>query len=77
MTDAGTAERPGPVGIGQVRRWLEEGARVALYIRHAERPPIADDDPTFGASLVLTPAGERSALALGGAPQFFRVRPAP
>ena len=67
MADAGNAERPGPVGIGQVRRWLEEGARVALYIRHAERPPIADDDPTFGAALVLTPAGERSALALGGA----------
>ena len=61
------ADRPPPVGIGQVRRWLEEGARVALYVRHAERPPIAAGDPTFGASLALTPAGERSARALGAA----------
>ena len=64
---AAAADRPPPVDIRQVRRWLEEGARVALYVRHAERPPIAAGDPTFGASLALTPAGERSARALGEA----------
>ena len=54
-----------PVGIQDVRQWLHRGARVALYIRHAERPPIHPDDTTFGASLALTEAGERQALALG------------
>ena len=66
-TRAAAADRPLPVDIRQVRGWLEEGARVALYVRHAERPPIAAGDPTFGASLALTPAGERCARALGEA----------
>ena len=67
MAGAAAAVRTPPVDVGQVRRWLEEGARVALYVRHAERPPIAAEDPTFGASLALTPAGEARARALGSA----------
>ncbi|MGI5868796.1 MAG: histidine phosphatase family protein [Kiritimatiellia bacterium] len=39
--------------------------RTILLLRHAERPSIAEDDPTFGQHLGLTPAGEQDALALG------------
>ncbi len=56
-----------PVGIGDVRAWLEAGARVALYIRHAERPPLDPGDPTFGERLALTGPGERQARAVGEA----------
>jgi len=46
---------------------LSQGARVALMIRHAERPHIDRDDPTFGETLALTPAGEAAAVELGKA----------
>jgi len=44
---------------------LNVGSRVALIIRHAERPHIDRNDPTFGETLALTPAGEADAFALG------------
>lgn len=37
---------------------LRRGARVALLIRHAERPKMDPDDPTFGDALELTYEGE-------------------
>ena len=48
--------------IGEIRR----GARVTLMVRHAERPKMDPDDPTFGDALELTYEGTRTAKKLGG-----------
>lgn len=53
--------------------WLEAAARAAgpgarrcvLLVRHGERPPIEEGDPTYGENLGLTPAGRELALACG------------
>lgn len=53
--------------------WREAAARAAepgagrcvWLVRHGERPPIAEDDPTYGENLGLTPAGRELALACG------------
>lgn len=70
-----------PVGVGTVRGWLEAGRRVILYVRHGERPPIPRGDPSFGASLGLTPRGRECALAAGrglrGAARGIRLRASP
>ena len=47
--------------VGEIRR----GARVALMVRHAERPKMDPDDPTFGDALELTYEGTRTAKKLG------------
>ena len=47
--------------IGEIRN----GARVALMVRHAERPKMDPDDPTFGDALELTYEGTRTAEKLG------------
>ena len=47
--------------IGEIRN----GARVALMVRHAERPKMDPDDPTFGDALELTYEGTRTAKKLG------------
>lgn len=52
-------------GIGYVRARLEQGNRVLLVVRHAERPKIDGEDKTFGAALPLTPAGERMSEDFG------------
>lgn len=44
---------------------LNDGARVALMIRHAERPHIDRTDPTFGETLALTSNGQVAAFDLG------------
>ena len=44
---------------------LDRGNRVLLMVRHAERPPISDDDPTFGETLPLTENGQRTSRQLG------------
>lgn len=43
--------------LDDVRRALSSGARVLLFVRHAERPRIDNEDPTFGETLPLTPDG--------------------
>ena len=48
--------------IGEIRR----GTRVTLMVRHAERPKMDPDDPTFGDALELTYEGTRTAKKLGG-----------
>ena len=48
--------------VGEIRR----GARVTLMVRHAERPKMDQDDPTFGDALELTYEGTRTAKKLGG-----------
>ena len=47
--------------VGEIRR----GARVALMVRHAERPKMDPDDPTFGDALELTYEGTRTAKKYG------------
>ena len=50
---------------GELLEELKDGARIALMIRHAERPHIDRTDPTFGETLALTPAGQAAAFSLG------------
>ncbi len=49
---------------------LDRGDRVLLMVRHAERPPISDDDPTFGETLSLTETGQRTSRQFG---EIFRA----
>ena len=51
--------------IEELKAEMRKGARVILQVRHAERPKIAPDDPTFGDSLHLTSEGARTARVLG------------
>ena len=44
---------------------LDKGCRVLLMVRHAERPPIAEDDPTFGETLPITETGRQTARRFG------------
>jgi len=45
---------------------LRAGTRVLLMVRHAERPKMDHDDPTFGSALPLTPAGCDMSRRFGG-----------
>ena len=45
---------------------LHAGARAIVQFRHAERPKIDPDDPTFGDALALTEEGVRTSRLLGG-----------
>ncbi|MGN0854774.1 MAG: histidine phosphatase family protein [Kiritimatiellia bacterium] len=51
--------------LPDVRRWLAEGCRVLLLVRHAERPRIDFEDTSFGESLPLTAAGEKMSVDFG------------
>lgn len=51
--------------LEDVRDLLETGNRVLLMTRHAERPHIDPDDPSFGESLPITEHGMRMAEAFG------------
>ncbi|MBQ7190970.1 MAG: histidine phosphatase family protein [Kiritimatiellae bacterium] len=44
---------------------LDNGGRVTILVRHAERPPLDPNDNTFGASLSLTERGWRWAQNFG------------
>lgn len=44
---------------------LRRGERAILMLRHAERPKMDPDDPTFGDALALTAEGTRTARELG------------
>ena len=58
----------GPVsGFADVRTELERGNRVLLFVRHAERPRIDQEDPTFGAALPITENGKRMCEDFGAA----------
>ncbi len=69
------------IGLGAVRAELAAGNRVLLVIRHAERPPIDNEDTSFGAALPLTPAGEamseRFGQLLKGAADDVQFRSSP
>lgn len=55
-----------------LRSLLDEGHRVALFIRHSERPAISPDDKEFGQTLGLTPRGIE--LARNAGRHFAGVR---
>ena len=51
--------------LTEMKDTLDNGGRVTLLIRHAERPPLAPGDRTFGASLPLTEKGWSDAQHFG------------
>ena len=51
--------------IEEVKAEIRKGARAILQVRHAERPKMDPDDPTFGDALHLTREGVRTAKLLG------------
>jgi len=53
------------MNIDDVKRELRQGNRVLLMVRHAERPHIDHEDPTFGAALPITESGRLAAEAYG------------
>lgn len=72
----------GPVIDFQVvREELQRGNRVLLLVRHAERPHIDHEDPTFGGSLPITENGKRMCedfgRALRGAADDVQFRASP
>jgi len=63
---------PDTIDLPHVRTALEKGGRVALFIRHSERPAIQADDKDFGRHLGLTPHGIELARAAGSHLSGFR-----
>jgi hypothetical protein len=55
----------GDVTMQDVGIALKRGDRVAIIVRHAERPPLEKNDPTFGKELRLTEHGREQAEAFG------------
>ena len=55
----------GEISLDDVEAELRRGNRVLLFVRHAERPKIDGDDPTFGESLPLTEEGWRTSVRFG------------
>ncbi|MBQ9430413.1 MAG: histidine phosphatase family protein [Kiritimatiellae bacterium] len=64
-----------------IRAELNQGNRVLMLVRHAERPHIDKDDKTFGATLPLTENGKRMCVDFGqrlqGASQSVQFRASP
>ena len=44
---------------------LRRGSRVVILVRHAERPPLQANDPTFGRDLALTARGTAESVRYG------------
>ena len=53
------------IDFHRIRSLLDQGKRVALFIRHSERPEIRADDKEFGRNLCLTPRGVQMARQAG------------
>lgn len=51
--------------LTEMKAALDGGGRVTILVRHAERPPLAPGDKTFGASLPLTEKGWLDARQFG------------
>ncbi len=56
---------PDTIDFLHIRKALAKGCRVALFMRHSERPEIRSDDKDFGRFLGLTPHGIELARAAG------------
>lgn len=61
-----------PIDFSHIRSALDQGHRVALFIRHSERPEIRSDDKEFGKHLGLTPRGVELAREAGKRLAGFR-----
>ena len=53
------------ISLDGLKDELRRGSRVALMVRHAERPKMNPNDPSFGDALALTYEGQRTARKLG------------
>ena len=53
------------LSLQDVMSELSGGVRAILQVRHAERPKLDPDDPTFGENLPLTEEGVRTARKFG------------
>jgi len=51
--------------LADIAAELRKGTRVILQVRHAERPKMDPDDPTFGDALHLTAEGARTSRLFG------------
>lgn len=60
------------ISINQLCEEIRRGNRVILQVRHAERPKMDPDDPTFGDALALTEEGKRTSRVLGEILSEFR-----
>ena len=56
---------PAETTLRHVADQLHDGTRVAILLRHAERPPLPANDPTFGRILPLTERGAMDATRFG------------
>ena len=63
---------PDTIDLTRIRASLEQGHRVALFIRHSERPAIRADDKEFGKHLGLTARGVELAREAGSRLAGFR-----
>ncbi len=63
---------PDLIDFAHIRAALDQGHRVALFIRHSERPEISPDDKEFGKHLGLTERGVEQARAAGRLLAGFR-----
>ena len=55
----------GEVSLDYVADELRRGSRALLFVRHAERPKLDGEDPTFGETLPLTAEGWRTSVLFG------------
>ena len=53
------------IPLAGVCEMVERGCRVLLMVRHAERPQISNDDPTFGETLPITESGRATSRRFG------------
>ena len=58
-------EAVGEVNFQDIENAHQKGERVVLLLRHAERPPLEMDDPTFGKDIEITPKGRMDAKVFG------------
>ncbi len=57
----------GELNLADVHALLRDGNRVLLMTRHAERPHIDHEDPSFGQELPITEEGQTMSRAFGAA----------
>ena len=65
---------PAETTLRDVADELRSGTRVAILVRHAERPPLPANDPTFGRDLPLTECGAQDATRYGRELGIFACR---
>ncbi len=63
---------PITLDLSHIQAALARGQRVALFMRHSERPAIRSDDKEFGRGIGLTPHGIELARAAGRRLAGFR-----